>query len=56
MIDNLAILIFSSAIVYTVFRAIKLDKVLPWFSADSEQQLKALRLEEQKKSRKGIRK
>ncbi|BDT56861.1 hypothetical protein MasN3_03550 [Massilia varians] len=56
MIDNIAILIFSSAIVYTVFRAVKLDKVLPWFSADSDQQLQALQLKEQKKSRKGIRK
>jgi uncharacterized paraquat-inducible protein A len=38
MIDNLAILIFSSAIVYTVFRAIKLDKMLPWFASKFEEQ------------------
>jgi hypothetical protein len=32
MIDIAAIFIFSSLIVYTVIRAIKLDKLLPWFS------------------------
>lgn len=37
MIDIAAILLFSGLIVYTVFRAIKLDKVLPWFSASGEQ-------------------
>jgi uncharacterized paraquat-inducible protein A len=36
MIDNAAILVFSSLIVYTVFRAVKLDKLLPWFSADDQ--------------------
>jgi len=36
MIDNLALLLFGTLILYTVFRAIKLDKLLPWFSADSE--------------------
>jgi len=41
MIDNVAILMFSSLIVYTVFRAVKLDRLLPWFSAkDERQQLK----------------
>lgn len=40
MIDIVAILMFSSLIVYTVFRAIKLDRLLPWFSAkDARQQL-----------------
>lgn len=39
MIDNAAIFIFSTLILYTVFRAIKLDKLLPWFSAESEQEL-----------------
>jgi hypothetical protein len=43
MIDNAAILIFSTLIVYTVFRAIKLDKILPWFSAGSEQQAKPVK-------------
>jgi hypothetical protein len=32
MIDVLAIFLFSLLIVYTVFRAIKLDKLIPWFS------------------------
>jgi hypothetical protein len=32
MIDNAAILIFSSLIVYTVIRAIKADKLMPWFA------------------------
>lgn len=36
MIDNAALLLFGLLIVYTVFRAIKLDKLMPWFSADSE--------------------
>jgi hypothetical protein len=34
MIDTAAILLFSLLIIYTVARAIKLDKVLPWFSTD----------------------
>ncbi|WP_198116044.1 hypothetical protein [Massilia rhizosphaerae] len=37
MIDNAAILLFSTLIVYTVIRAIKLDKLLPWFSKDEQQ-------------------
>lgn len=37
MIDNAAILLFGTLIVYTVFRAIKLDKLLPWFSSDEQQ-------------------
>lgn len=37
MIDNVAILMFSSLIVYTVFRAVKLDKLLPWFSGEDAQ-------------------
>lgn len=36
MIDSLALLIFGLAIVYTVFRAIKLDQKMPWFTKDSE--------------------
>jgi uncharacterized paraquat-inducible protein A len=36
MIDNVALLLFGLLILYTVFRAIKLDKLLPWFSAASE--------------------
>lgn len=39
MIDNLALLIFGSLVVYTVFRAIKLDAVIPWFSTESEEHL-----------------
>lgn len=35
MIDNLAILLFGSLIVYTVLRAIKFDVLIPWFSEDS---------------------
>jgi hypothetical protein len=36
MIDNAALLIFGLLIVYTVYRAHKLDKLMPWFSVDSE--------------------
>jgi len=32
MIDNTAIVLFGMLIVYTVFRAIKLDKLIPWFT------------------------
>jgi hypothetical protein len=39
MIDTAAILIFSTLIVYTVVRAIKLDRLVPWFSDKDEQQL-----------------
>jgi hypothetical protein len=39
MIDTATILIFSTLIVYTVVRAIKLDKLLPWFSDQDEQGL-----------------
>lgn len=38
MIDNAAILLFSTLIVYTVIRAIKLDKLIPWFSDREPQQ------------------
>jgi hypothetical protein len=48
MIDNAALLIFSSLIVYTVIRAIKLDKLIPWFSDKDQQQSPP--------SKKGIRK
>jgi hypothetical protein len=37
MIDTAAILLFSALIVYTVVRAIKLDKLLPWFSREDQQ-------------------
>jgi len=37
MIDTAAILLFSSLILYTVIRAIKLDKLLPWFSREDQQ-------------------
>ncbi len=36
MIDNLAILIFGSFIVYTVYKAIQLDKITPWFGEARE--------------------
>jgi hypothetical protein len=38
MIDTAALLVFSSLIVYTVIRAIKLDKLIPWFSSEDQQQ------------------
>jgi hypothetical protein len=37
MIDTAAILLFSSLILYTVIRAIKLDKLLSWFSREDQQ-------------------
>jgi uncharacterized paraquat-inducible protein A len=37
MIDNIAIIVFSSLIVYTVYRAVKLDKLLLWFSTEEQQ-------------------
>jgi uncharacterized paraquat-inducible protein A len=37
MIDNAAILLFGTLVVYTVLRAIKLDRLLPWFSKDEQQ-------------------
>lgn len=36
MIDNVALLLFGLLILYTVFRAIKLDKLLPWFAPNTE--------------------
>lgn len=57
MIDNIAVLIFSTLIVYVVFRAIKLDKLIPWFSTNSEEQLRQRQRElAQKRSKKGMRK
>lgn len=37
MIDNVAIFIFGSLIVYSVYRAVKLDRVLVWFSSEAQQ-------------------
>jgi hypothetical protein len=37
MIDAAAILLFSTLIIYTVIRAIKMDKLLPWFSSEDQQ-------------------
>jgi hypothetical protein len=37
MIDNIAIIVFSSLIVYTVFRAVKLDQLLLWFTTEEQQ-------------------
>jgi len=57
MIDNIAVLVFSSLIVYVVFRAIKLDKLISWFSIDSEQELRQLERERAlQRSKKGARK
>lgn len=42
MIDNVAILVFSALIIYTVYRAIRLDRLLPWFSADSDREAASL--------------
>jgi hypothetical protein len=39
MIDNASLLVFGLAILYTVFRALRLDKLIPWFAPDSEAQL-----------------
>jgi uncharacterized paraquat-inducible protein A len=36
MIDNFAIFIFGALVVYTAFRAVKLDKLIPWFTADTK--------------------
>lgn len=38
MIDTASLLLFSAMVVYTTFRAVKLDKLLPWFSRNSEQE------------------
>ena len=48
MIDNLAILLFSVLIVYTIFRAIRLDKILPWFSGLEEKPPSLSRKEERR--------
>ena len=39
MIDILSLLLFGLLIVYTVFRAIKLDAIIPWFSDESEKHM-----------------
>jgi hypothetical protein len=36
MIDNVSLLLFGLLIIYTVFRAIKLDQLIPWFSAETK--------------------
>lgn len=36
MIDNFSIFFFGGLIIYTVFKAIKLDKLIPWFHAPEE--------------------
>lgn len=55
MTDNIALLIFGLAIVYTVYRAIVLDKRLPWFSPHIEQDFQQLlaREEEERSKKKG---
>lgn len=42
MIDNVAILVFSTLIIFTVYRAIRLDRRIPWFSADSDRHAASL--------------
>jgi hypothetical protein len=37
MVDNIAIFFFSSLIVYIVFRAVKLDRLLAWFSTEEQE-------------------
>lgn len=37
MIDAAAILLFSTLVIYTIIRAIKMDKELPWFSSEDQQ-------------------
>lgn len=37
MIDNAALLLFGLLVIYTVFRAIKMDRVIPWFSVETKQ-------------------
>lgn len=37
MIDNFAIFLFSSLIVYTIYRAIQLDSERPWFKEEEEE-------------------
>lgn len=32
MIDNFSLMFFSALIVYVVLKAVKLDKMLPWFT------------------------
>ena len=36
MVDNVSLLLFGLLVVYTVFRAIKLDGLIPWFSAETK--------------------
>jgi uncharacterized paraquat-inducible protein A len=36
MIDNVSLLVFGLLVIYTVFRAIKLDKLIPWFAAETK--------------------
>lgn len=47
MTDNIALLIFGLAIVYTVYRAVILDRRLPWFSAHIEQDYHQLMAQEE---------
>jgi hypothetical protein len=36
MIDNFSIIFFGLLIIYTAYRAIKLDKILPWFETEEQ--------------------
>lgn len=48
MIDTAAIIIFNLLIVYTVFKAVKLDKVIPWFSDQDQSTLVSPKKESRK--------
>lgn len=37
MIDNFSIIFFGALIIYTAYRAMKLDKMTPWFQIQNEQ-------------------
>ncbi len=36
MIDNFSIIFFGGLIIYTAYKAIKLDQMIPWFQTKDE--------------------
>ena len=36
MIDNFSIIFFGGMIIYTAYKAIKLDQMIPWFQTKDE--------------------
>jgi hypothetical protein len=36
MIDNFSIIFFGMLIIYTAYRAVKLDKMVPWFFSEEK--------------------